>query len=207
MTTPLTRPDDFETTLLAAQAGSDWAVAALYKAHNPAIQRYLRAQEPVDFADIAGDTWLDAARNLRTFVGDGDDLSGWLFTIARRRLIDHRRARRRRPVDPAPDSVFAGLSSPAAEAVAFTGVLGDEQARRIVELLPADQAEVVLLRVVGGLDVDVVARLTGRRAGTVRVMQHRALQRLAKELGSGRNGAGEVSDGTDRDAQAPSPPR
>jgi RNA polymerase sigma-70 factor (ECF subfamily) len=76
-----------------------------------------------------------------------------------------------------------------------------------VDLLPADQAEVVLLRVVGGLDVAVVAQLTGRRPGTVRVIQHRALKRLAKELDRERNGAKEVSDGTDRDAQAPIPPR
>lgn len=199
--------EEFQSTLLAAQAGADWAVAALYRAHHPRVLRYLRAQEPREHEDIAADTWLDVARNLRTFTGTEDDFAGWLFTITRRRLTDHRRSRGRRPVDPAPDGVFAALSSASAESVALAGRLGDDDARRLVELLPPDQAEVVLLRVVGGLDVDTVARLTGRRPGTVRVMQHRALKRLAKELDRGCNGAEAASDGTDRDAQSPTPPR
>ncbi len=204
---PTVTDDEFATTLLAAQAGADWAVAALYRAHHPRLARYLRAQDPREHADIAADTWLDAARNLRTFSGSQDDFSGWLFTIARRRLIDHRRSRARRPVDPAPASTFADLRAPSAEDDAIAGSLGDDEARRIVDLLPADQAEVIILRVVSGLDVATVARITGRRAGTVRVMQHRALQRLAKELERIGNARGEGSDGTQRDAQAPTPPR
>lgn len=204
---PMTRPDSFEVTLLAAQAGADWAVAVLYRDHNPRVVRYLRAQEPRDWADIASDTWLAAARNLRTFSGSEDDFGRWLFTIMRRRLVDHRRARRRRPVDPAPSAAFAGLASPDAEQAAFAGSLGDAEARRILNLLPTDHAEILLLRVISGLDVDEVARITGRRAGTVRVMQHRALRKLAKELDQIGNGRKEGSDGTPRDAQSPIPPR
>jgi RNA polymerase sigma-70 factor (ECF subfamily) len=54
-----------------------------------------------------------------------------------------------------------------------------------VALLPADQAEVVLLRVVGGFDVAEVAVLVGRRPGHVRVLQHRGLRRLAQLLPDG----------------------
>jgi DNA-directed RNA polymerase specialized sigma24 family protein len=36
--------------------------------------------------------------------------------------------------------------------------------------------------VVGGLPVEEVAAITGRRPGTVRVLQHRALRRLADRL-------------------------
>jgi RNA polymerase sigma-70 factor (ECF subfamily) len=69
---------------------------------------------------------------------------------------------------------------PAAEVIAAAA--GDEAVRRIVKLLPKDQAEIVLLRVVAGLPVDEVAAITGRRPGTVRVLQHRALRRLAERL-------------------------
>ena len=54
---------------------------------------------------------------------------------------------------------------------------------RIVELLPAEQADIVLLRVVARLSVDEVAAIVGKRAATVRVIQHRALRKLASELG------------------------
>ena len=65
---------------------------------------------------------------------------------------------------------------------------GDEAVRKIVALLPPDQAEIVLLRVVGGLPVEEVAAITGRRPGTVRVLQHRALRRLAERLERPLNG-------------------
>jgi RNA polymerase sigma-70 factor (ECF subfamily) len=46
--------------------------------------------------------------------------------------------------------------------------------------LPPAQAEIVLLRIVAGLDSYEVAAVTGRKPGTVRVMQKRALERLAE---------------------------
>ena len=48
--------------------------------------------------------------------------------------------------------------------------------------LPAYQAEVILLRVVAGLDTETVARLVGRSPGAVRVAAHRGLRRLAEIL-------------------------
>ncbi len=203
----MTEGGALEVTLRAAQAGAEWAVTDLYRRHAPGLVRYLRARAPREFEDIASSTWLDAARNLRSFTGGEDAFAGWLFTIARRRLVDHRRAAGRRPLDPAEATAFAGLTSPSAEDAALSGNLGDEGARRIVELLSDDQAEVVLLRVVAGLDVDAVAKITGRRPGAVRVMQHRALKRLAKELAEIGNESKEQSDGTQRDAHSSIPPR
>ena len=56
----------------------------------------------------------------------------------------------------------------------------------VLAVLSPDQAEVVLLRVIGGLRVSQVAELLGKRPGTVRVLQHRGLRRLAEHstLGS-----------------------
>jgi RNA polymerase sigma-70 factor (ECF subfamily) len=45
--------------------------------------------------------------------------------------------------------------------------------------LPAIQAEVIMLRVVAGLDTETVAQLVGRSPGAVRVAAHRGLRRLA----------------------------
>ena len=50
--------------------------------------------------------------------------------------------------------------------------------------LPADQAEAIVLRVVAGLDVQRVADIMGKRPGTVRVLTHRGLRRLAQQLGT-----------------------
>jgi RNA polymerase sigma-70 factor (ECF subfamily) len=53
---------------------------------------------------------------------------------------------------------------------------------RIAAVLTPDQAEVVLLRVLGGLAVAQVAEVLGKQPNAVRVIQHRALRRLAQHF-------------------------
>ena len=155
----------------------------LYRDVQPRLLRYLRARAGQDAEDVASAAWLDAARNLRGFAGGEDDFRAWMFTIARRRLADHRRRESRRPAEPVPDSALADRVVAAdAETEALAGRLGDDAARRVVAVLPPEQAEIVLLRVVAGLSVERVAEVTGRRPGSVRVLQHRALRKLAKEI-------------------------
>ena len=45
--------------------------------------------------------------------------------------------------------------------------------------LPRDQGEIIMLRVVAGLDAADVARIVGKSPGAVRVAAHRGLRRLA----------------------------
>ena len=52
----------------------------------------------------------------------------------------------------------------------------------LIASLPPEQADVVLLRVLGGFDAEEVGAIMGKRPGTVRVLQHRALAHLAKVL-------------------------
>lgn len=70
-------------------------------------------------------------------------------------------------------------------AAAFERIATDKALALIAEL-PREQAEVVALRVVAGLDVGQVARIVGKRPGAVRVLSHRGLRRLAERLGDGR---------------------
>ncbi|HVM02425.1 MAG TPA: sigma-70 family RNA polymerase sigma factor, partial [Acidimicrobiales bacterium] len=48
--------------------------------------------------------------------------------------------------------------------------------------LTADQREVVVLRFVADLPLADVARITGRRTGAVKALQHRALEALSALL-------------------------
>ena len=106
-----------------------------------------------------------------------------LFRSARRRLLDLQRSRARRrtdPVDPAELVAAGGAGNVEDEALASLGT--GWAIRLITSSLSPDQAEVVILRVIGDLGVDEVAAIMGKRRGTVRVLQHRALRRLAQVL-------------------------
>lgn len=176
---------DFASTLAAARDGDQQALADLYCAFQPRVLRYLLAQEPKDGEDLASEVWLDVGAGLDRFEGAESDLLAWIFTIARRRLIDHRRAHARRRTDPVSVETLAlpsGDFDP-------TRALEHGEALSSLSMLPRDWAEIVVLRVVAGLDSNEVAAVTGRKAGTVRVIQKRALERLAELLASDREGA------------------
>ena len=177
--------DEFARVMSAAQAGEEWAVARLYRSLQPALLRYLNAREPQDAEDIAAQVWLEVARALTKFEGGEDGFRAYVFTIARRRMLNAKRGRARRRTDAVPMEALAGtiraIDDPAAEAAAK--IDSAAAVDRIVELLPAEQADIVLLRVVARLSVDEVAAIVGKRAATVRVIQHRALRKLASELG------------------------
>jgi RNA polymerase sigma-70 factor (ECF subfamily) len=122
---------------------------------------------------------------LAKFDGDKSAFRAWLFTIARCRLFDHRRKVLRRGDLTDLDAVTSCPAGDDPEAEAMSAI-ADEAALRIIGALPPDQADAVLLRVVADLGADEVAAIMGKRAGTVRVLQHRALQRLAKVLDTGK---------------------
>ena len=175
-----TNDRDFADTLAAAQRGDDGALAMLWRELQPSLLRYLRAIDPGAAEDIASDTWLEVTRRLDRFCGDERDFRGWLFTIARHRAIDvRRRAARRRTAPVAWIPERPGPDDPAADVLAD---LSTEESVRLVSQLPPEQAEAVLLRILAGLETELVARIMNKAPGNVRVLSHRGLRNLARRL-------------------------
>lgn len=185
----------WDAVLEAARQAAPWALEALYRHFHPRLIAYLRSQDAAEFEDLASQTWIDVAAGLARFSGDEDACRRFVFAIARRRLVDLRRSRSRRRTDvtsPETLDIRPHQDDPAATAV--EGITSETALRFLRSVLPSDQAEIVSLRVVGGLDVAAVAELVGRRPGTVRVLQHRALRRLAEVFSDPCNAWARLSD-------------
>ena len=150
----------------------------LYRELQPTLLNHLRVVHAGQAEDIAGDVWTDVAACLPRFVGDDAAFRAWVFTLARRRTIDAYRRAGRRPTGPLPaDGYQVAGDRPEDETVARLSL--ETTVAQLWQLLPADQAEVLLLRLVRGLSVGEVATLTLKTPANVRVLQHRALHRLA----------------------------
>lgn len=173
---------DFSATLHAAAGGDEAAFAVLWRDVNPALHRYLSTIAPGWADDLASETWHDVVRGLDRFRGDERGFRGWLFMIARHRALDWLRREAKRPASPVPAEDLVEQQAPDDTAGSALESLSTADALALVSRLPADQAEVIALRVIAGLDVAHVATITGRRPGTVRVLAHRGLRRLAAEL-------------------------
>ena len=167
----------------AAKRGDGPSVALLFRDLHPRINRYLRGQEPNHADEIEGDVWEAIARGLGDFTGSEREFAAWAFTIARRRVIDERRRKARRRTDVTdPDTLQAFLAPDAPDVDAIHRLAAQDVIAQIVLALSEEQADVVLLRVLGGLDAATVGDILGRTENWVWVTQHRVLRKLAGTL-------------------------
>ena len=186
---------DLARVVRAACGGDQDAFRALYRTVQPGLLRYLRGLVGDDAEDVASETWLQIARDVRSFRDDGVGFRGWAATIARNRAMDHLRRHRRGPAATVPIETLIDLADGQDTADQAIQASATHAAIALISTLPRDQAEAILLRVVVGLDAEAAARVLGKRAGAVRTAAWRGLRRLAAQLD--REAAGrDRSDGT-----------
>ena len=141
-----------------------------------------------DAEDATERTFVAALTNLNRFEErarpeDGNGASTfrvWLFRIARNVVADRQRARFRRPeeaLDVA--AAVAGGADPAAEVARREEASAAWQA---VARLPGDRRRAVVLRFVDEMSTAEIAGVLGRSEGAVRVLIHRALRTVARDL-------------------------
>lgn len=171
----------FEAVLADAAAGDERAFDTLYRDLHPPLLRYLRTLNWELAEDAASEAWLEVARGVAAFRGPEPAFRSWVFSIARRKLIDRIRYEARRPSASWDDVADPG---PAERDVAEDVVDLDQTVHAIalIRTLPKDQGEAVMLRVVVGMEHSEVAAVMGKTPGAVRVLVHRGLRRLEREL-------------------------
>lgn len=179
--------EGFPKVLAAAADGDGAAFAILWRDTHPPLLRYLWVAAGDAAEDLASDVWLDVARRLAKFKGGEPEFRGWLFTLARRKVIDRHRHETRHPEWPTGD--IEPLDRPAPDDT-FNAVVEDISTAAALELiasLPREQAEIIVLRVVVGLEATEVARIVGKSPGAVRVAAHRGLRALNARLADARS--------------------
>jgi RNA polymerase sigma-70 factor (ECF subfamily) len=133
---------------------------------------------------------LDALPRFREEAGtdpanpEASTFRVWLFRIARNAIANEQRRRRRRPTAPldAAQSLATGEDvATRAEVRADASVAWEAVAR-----LPDDRRRAVVLRFVEEMSTAEIAGVLGRSEGAVRVLLHRALRAVARDLEAGR---------------------
>lgn len=142
--------------------------------------------------DVTERTFLAALANLGRFQDrarpiDGEGVSTfrvWLFRIARNTVLNERRRARRHPSESLSDTALVadpldieGSAVRKQEAIAAWHAVGR---------LAGDRRRAVVLRFVDEMSTAEIAGVLGRSEGAVRVLIHRALRSVAKDLGSRR---------------------
>jgi RNA polymerase sigma-70 factor (ECF subfamily) len=172
--------EDSELISLAKKGDVD-AFGVLYERYVELIFRYIRSRVAEDqiAEDLTEVVFLRSFEALNRYREKGYPFSSYLYQIARNLLVDHYRRQR--------DEV----SLEAAQHIEAPSMSMDEEViirERIAELQTAishlreDYQEVIRLRVLLDLPSDTVAAWMERSEGAVRVLLHRALKSLKKQV-------------------------
>ncbi len=181
-------PFDVDRTAVEAARHDPHAFEPLYRryvAHIYSLAFY-ETRDPHVAEDITELVFLRALDALPRFreqgEGAGSTFKVWLYAIARHVIANERRARRRRPTE----VIDAALDLPAADDPAATVVarLEAERAMQAVMALPDERRQVLLLRLVHELSAREIGQLMGKSEGAVRVLIHRALDSVRRQLAS-----------------------
>src|SRR5919204_4999094 len=171
---------DDEDVALAVRASKGEAAAfgLLYDRHVDAIYRYVyyRVRDDAEAEDLTSDVFMRALKAIPRYEPRQAFLA-WLYRIARNAVID--RARRARVQVSFEDALAHPGVDQIVEPDAGLLALSDKETVRaaIARLTPLQQ-EVIVLRFVEGYSTSEIANLVGKREGTVRGIQFRALEML-----------------------------
>src|SRR6476660_2481965 len=141
----LTTDERTDLDLIARwKAGDQRAATLLVERHAASLARFASSMGARgDVEEVVQDTFVRAFASIDGFRGESS-LRTWLFTIARRLLLDRRRADRRRG-----EQVEVQENDVATEYDSLDGVVADETQRRLqaaLAKLSPTQREVVVLR-------------------------------------------------------------
>jgi RNA polymerase sigma-70 factor (ECF subfamily) len=185
---------DADRALVEAARRDPSRFDALYRKYLAQVYSYAfyELRDHHDAEDATERTFVAALVALHRFEErarpvDGEGASTfrvWLFRIARNVVANRRRELRRHPQ--ASLDAASAVADPADVEARVTGRADAADAWAAVGRLPADRRRALVLRFVDEMSTAEIAGVLGRSEGAVRVLIHRALRALARDLGSER---------------------
>lgn len=162
------------------KAGEQRAATLLVERHAAALARFAASVGARDdVQEVVQDTFVRAFASLDGFRGESS-LRTWLFTIARRLILDRRRAARRRG-----EQVEVQEGDVVTEYDSLDDVVAEETRARLnsaLENLSPTQREVFVLRVSEGMSYKEIADSVGTTEGAARVHYHNAMRAIKEFL-------------------------
>lgn len=175
-----------QSYIARAREGDSSAFGALYESYAPAIYRFIAVKVSTrqEAEDLLHEVFMSAWQKLPGFTEQGFPFGSWLYKIARNRVIDHYRTKK---VSVSIDDETSGFEdledkvTPVGEALDQT--LDIEAIKGALDQLSDEQREVIEMRFMADLSPAEIAQITGKREGTVRIIQFRALKKIKDIIG------------------------
>jgi RNA polymerase sigma-70 factor (ECF subfamily) len=176
-----------ESLVRQAVEGNQSAFTQLYNEHVGKIYRYIyfKVNNRAEAEDLTQDVFIKALEAISSYKWRDVHFASWLFRIAHNHVIDYFRKQSKQKRTTLEEAVVVSAEDP----VALTDQkLEIEELSDALKKLPSAQREVISLRFFAGLLITEVAKVLGKREGTVKALQFNAIASLRKILYKKENG-------------------
>ena len=173
---------DFEERELVERAKEDPdAFGALYDRYFPQIYRfaYSRVRDQSLAEDVTSEVFFKALRNIKRYTYAGHPFSSWLYQITLNVVADHYRGQHGEV------ELEEGASLPSGAPSVDDEVVRRDRSRRVwsaIDQLPRHQRAAMVLKFGEDKKIEEIAQIMGKSAGAVKLLLHRAVERLRREL-------------------------
>jgi RNA polymerase sigma-70 factor, ECF subfamily len=166
----------------AAGRGEKTSFTKLYDYYMPAIYRfiYVKVSHRHIAEDLTHEVFLSAWQNLPRYRHKGFPFSSWLYKLARNRVIDHYRG-----LKPSTDIENINPEELKINSVIESTLDDDFQFQLVksaIQALKPDQQDVLIMKFIEDLSHKEIALTLKKSEGAIRLIQHRAIQELKKQL-------------------------
>jgi len=175
-------PDGFAERELVERAKQDPdAFGALYDRYFPQIYRfaYSRVRDQSLAEDVTSEVFFKALRNIKKYTYSGHPFSSWLYQITLNAVADHYRGQHGEV------ELEEGAAVPSSAPTVVDEVIRRDRSRRIwsaIDQLPRQQRAAMLLKFGEDRKIEEIAHILGKSSGAVKLLLHRGVERLRREL-------------------------
>jgi len=175
-------PESIEERELVERAKRDpEAFGVLYDRYFPQIYRfaYSRVRDQSLAEDVTSEVFFKALKNINRYSYGGHPFSAWLYQITLNAVADHYRGQR------AEVELEEGADMASREPAVLDEVVRRDRSRRVwsaIDQLPKQQRAAMVLKFGEDRKIDEIAVILGKSSGAVKLLLHRGVERLRREL-------------------------
>lgn len=172
--------DDTDLVLRAIQRDQD-AFGELYDRHVVRVYRhiYYMVGNAAEAEDLTAQAFLRAWEAIPRYQVRGAPFVSWLLRIAHNLGVSYLRSKRES------SQIHEGIVDHKMQRdpeSAYEQTADEERVREAIMMLREEQRQVIILRFIEDLDYREVAEIIGKSVAAIRVIQHRALNALRKQM-------------------------
>ncbi|HEX5430285.1 MAG TPA: RNA polymerase sigma factor [Patescibacteria group bacterium] len=172
--------EELKSILEACQKGDKSAFGRIYDSYSVRLYRfiYMRVGHKEVAEDILAESFIKAWTKISQ-VNSSKAFSAWIFQIAKNNIIDYYRVRKSTIAIEEVEQVLEDAADPIDQTELD---LDQRRILKALEFLPHDHQQVIRYKFFEDLTNPEIALIMNKTEGAIRVIQHRAIQKLQEIL-------------------------